>query len=338
MAINILHLSDVHFGKEEQADNYFTQLASDLTNNLEIKQLDYLVISGDIANRSTEQEYEAAFQMVDKLVNKYELDYNRIVIVPGNHDLNWELSEDSYEFVPQRKVPKSLPEGEYINENTGKRIRKEEKYQERFKYFSEIFYTKIYNKPYPQDYKQQAIVHSFEEHKILFLGLNSCWEIDHHYKQRASIHPNAISTAIDEILGKYDGWLKIAVWHHPVTGGETMKNVEFLEQLAVNGFQIGMHGHIHEAKDENFKYDDNRGLRIIGAGTFGAPAREQVTGIPLQYNLLVLDSSNGKLTVNTRKKEKTNGAWCADSRWGNKNNPNPYYTIELKYEQNLKKN
>ncbi|NJL63338.1 MAG: hypothetical protein HC903_17770, partial [Methylacidiphilales bacterium] len=34
-----------------------------------------------------------------------------------------------------------------------------------------------------------------------------------------------------------------------------MKNVAFLEQLAVNGFQLGIHGHIHEAKDEHFRYD-----------------------------------------------------------------------------------
>ncbi len=33
--------------------------------------------------------------------------------------------------------------------------------------------------------------------------------------------------------------------------------------------------------------------RIVGAGTFGAPASEQVTGIPLQYNLLTFDPQTG---------------------------------------------
>ena len=103
-----------------------------------------------------------------------------------------------------------------------------------------------------------------------------------------------------------------------------------MEQLATNNFEIGIHGHIHEAKNENFKYDTNRGLRIIGAGTFGVRPEGQVTGIPLQYNLLVLDSNNGQLKVHTRKKEKINGAWSADARWGDKNNPYPYYTINLR--------
>lgn len=164
-----------------------------------------------------------------------------------------------------------------------------------------LIYKKIYNKPYPQEYDQQAILHPCPEDKILFLALNSCWEIDHYYTNRAGIHPNAIANAIDQILtGNYDDWLKIAIWHHPVNSSESMKNA-FLEQLAVNGFQLGIHGHIHEAKDENFQYDTRRGLRIIAAGTFGAPVKEQVTGIPLQYNLLTLNPESGVMTVETRK-------------------------------------
>ena len=87
---------------------------------------------------------------------------------------------------------------------------------------------------------------------------------------------------------------------------------------------------MHEAKDENFQYDTGRGLRIIAAGTFGAPAKEQVTGIPLQYNLLTLNPETGVLTVETRKKEKTDGAWSADASWRDKNNPKPRYEIRLR--------
>ncbi len=331
--IRILHLSDIHLGTTAQAQRYFTQLATDLTQNLNVKQLNYLVISGDIANRSTQEEYDAAFELVDKLVKRYGLDPSRIVIVPGNHDLNWELSETAYPFVPKRKLPNPLPEGRYIDAGSaGALICDEDEYKKRFDYFSDRFYKKIYNNPYPQEYDQQAIIYPCSEDKILFLGLNSCWKIDHEYKDRADIHPNAIANVLDQILtGNYDGWLKIAVWHHPVNGSESMKNTAFLEQLAVNGFQIGIHGHIHEAKDESFQYDTRRGLRIIAAGTFGAPAKEQVTGIPLQYNLLTLDPESGVMTVDTRKKEKADGAWSADARWGDKNNPVPRYEIKLQY-------
>jgi predicted MPP superfamily phosphohydrolase/energy-coupling factor transporter ATP-binding protein EcfA2 len=330
-SIKILHLSDIHLGTTEQANSYFTQLATDLTQNLKIEQLNYLVLSGDIGNYSTIDEYDAAFELVNKLLNHYRLDSNRVIIVPGNHDLNWDLSESAYDFVAKRKLPKSLAEGQYIDAgDAGKLIRDEERYKQRFKYFSKHFYEKIRECSYPLEYDKQSIIYPFPEDKILFLTLNSCWEIDQHYKDRSSINSNSISNSIDQILtGNYDDWLKIAIWHHPVTSAESMKNVAFLEQLVVNGFQIAMHGHIHEAKDENFQYDNNRGLRIIAAGTFGAPAREQVTGIPLQYNLLILDPDNRELTVETRKKEKVDGAWSADARWGDKNNPSPRYVVSL---------
>jgi len=53
------------------------------------------------------------------------------------------------------------------------------------------------------------------------------------------------------------------------------------------------------------KYDDKRGIHIIGAGTFGTPTREQRTGIPLQYNLLTFDSRTHTITVELAKKKKS---------------------------------
>nr|VFK30073.1 MAG: hypothetical protein BECKMB1821I_GA0114274_101334 [Candidatus Kentron sp. MB]VFK75038.1 MAG: hypothetical protein BECKMB1821H_GA0114242_101434 [Candidatus Kentron sp. MB] len=147
---------------------------------------------------------------------------------------------------------------------------------------------------------------------------------------------SALRHAMDRLLegkgkGKYgNDWLKIAVWHHPVTGSGAM-NDAFMELLAVQGFQVCLHGHIHEAIEGFHKYDNTRGIHIVGAGTFGAPTKEQVPGIPLQYNLLTLDLKTWEMTVNTRKKEKPNGAWVADARWGDKGtNPKPWYRFSVR--------
>ena len=186
------------------------------------------------------------------------------------------------------------------------------------------------------DYADQALFVERPEDRILFLGLNSCWQIDHHYRDRTGIHMPALAHALDRLQeGAYDGWLKIAVWHHPVTGREMMSD-EFMQLLAVHNFQVCLHGHIHEAIEGFHKYDDRRGVRIIGAGTFGAPAREQVTGIPLQYNLLTFDPETGEMTVQTRKKDKPNGAWSADARWGDKNDPKPLYRFQVPHYQTRK--
>ncbi len=70
--IRILHLSDIHLGTLAQAKNYFTQLATDLTQNLKVKQLNYLVLSGDIANYSTVEEYDAAFELVVDILSHFQ--------------------------------------------------------------------------------------------------------------------------------------------------------------------------------------------------------------------------------------------------------------------------
>lgn len=332
--VHILHLSDLHFEDDTFPGVWRTQLETDLKKELGITKLEYLVLSGDIANRSTEEEYDVAFAMVDGFVKPFGLDASRVLIVPGNHDLNWELSEEAYPFVPKRKLPPALPEGRYILAgDAGALLRDEDRYRNRFGNFNK-FYRRVYvGQDYPTDYSDQFMFVERDEDRILFLGLNSSWHLDHHFRDRPSIYMPALSKALDRLQdGKYDGWLKVAVWHHPVSGKEMM-NDEFMQLLAVHGFQLCLHGHIHEAIENFHQYDERRGIHIIGAGTFGAPARERVTGIPLQYNLLTFDPRTGEMIVNTRKKEKTDGAWSADARWGDKNNPSPSYRFQVKNYQ-----
>jgi predicted phosphodiesterase len=308
-----------------------TQLETDLIQELEVRRLEYLVISGDVANYSTEKEYDAAYAMVDGLVKRFGLDASRVVVVPGNHDLNWDLSETAYPFVPKRKLPTPLPEDRSIPAgDAGALLRDDTLYRERFANFNTHFYRRVYpGQNYSTDYANQVVFVERPEDGILFLGFNSCWQLDHHFRTRAGIHASALAQALDRLQdGRYKGWLKIAVWHHPVSGKEMM-NDDFMQLLSVHHFQICLHGHIHEAIQRFYHYDSRRGIHIIGAGTFGAPAREQVTGIPLQYNLLTFDPRTGEMTVNTRKKEKPDGAWSADARWGDKNDPKPWYRFTV---------
>lgn len=330
--IHILHISDLHMGTGSEAQYYRSQIETDLKRELAIGRLEYLVITGDIARISTPEEYDAAFRFVNGLTQHFGLAPERVVVVPGNHDLSWGKSREAYQFVFKELMPSDLPQSQIIPAGEiGFLVCDMTRYHARFEPFSEQFYRWV--RPgvrFPSDYADQAMLHLRPEDHILLLALNSAWEIDHHFRDRASINMEALSRALDQLQNNQcEGWLKIAVFHHPVTGREAM-NDDFMQLLAVHGFQIVLHGHVHEAKEGFYKYDDKRGIHIIGAGTFGAPTREQVFGIPLQYNLLTLDPATRKLTVETRKKEKPDGAWMADARWGDKNNPSPRYTIQLK--------
>ena len=329
--IVILHLSDIHLGTTPQAEVYYSQLETDLLHGVERKQLDYLVLNGDMADRATVSDYEAAQLLIDRIVKRFRLKRSAIIIVPGNHDVDYSSSKPAYgrfafdPILAEDSGKRSIkqPEGQILCDD-------EHVYQRRFANFAHFFQA-IRKKPYPLLSSEQALIWQFPNHKLLFLGLNSAVEIDHHYEKRAIIDRLALASVLQQLTGKYDDWLKIAVWHHPVQGSEAM-NAEFIEQLTMRGFQICMHGHIHEAIEDYHKYDDRRGVRVIGAGTFGAPVRQQTVGIPLQYNLITLNPMLCTVQVDTRKKEKPDGAWSADARWVDKvRDPQPRYSFDVKW-------
>lgn len=87
--LSILHLSDIHLGNQGEADKYRVQLETDLKNELKTTRLDYLVITGDIGTKSEPSEYQAAWSMTSTLMDHFGLDSKSVVIVPGNHDLNF---------------------------------------------------------------------------------------------------------------------------------------------------------------------------------------------------------------------------------------------------------
>jgi transcriptional regulator with XRE-family HTH domain len=93
---HVLHLSDLHFGTTDNARTWYAQLAEDLRYELACSRLDAVIISGDIATKSTPDEYAAAKLFINSLSQEFQLEPHQIVIVPGNHDINWQISEAAY--------------------------------------------------------------------------------------------------------------------------------------------------------------------------------------------------------------------------------------------------
>ena len=334
--VNILHLSDLHFGTEANAQSWYEQLAADLTRELACERLDCAVLSGDIANRSTKAEYAAAKSFLDKLCQRFGLSKSRLVIVPGNHDINWPLSEKAYTVMKSKDYKGSRSDGRVIDKGEYLEARVEAKYLRRMDLFR-AFYESVKGEPYPADHADQATIHAFPDLGLVFLGLNSAWQLDHHYTRRAGIDPRALTAALEQLdrdRAAHGDCHKIAVLHHPLSSEheDRIKDHGFMERLAVAGFRLTLHGHIHKAQTLPFHYDHTAGGRkidVIAAGTFGAPVNEWVPGHPLQYNLLRLEGR--RLTVETRRREELEGAWKPDARWlrGAGKDPLPRYEIEL---------
>ncbi|MGI2909613.1 metallophosphoesterase family protein [Tolypothrix sp. VBCCA 56010] len=316
---HVLHLSDLHFGSTDNARTWYAQLAEDLRYELQCSRLDALIISGDIASKSTPDEYAAAQLFINRLSQEFQLESQHIVIVPGNHDVNLQLAEAAYSRINTGYSQEGTEE--YLTDENGEFIEglDGEQYKQRFINFSR-FYEAIKGEFYPLEYDQQYSLQHLLEQNLLILGLNSAWQIDHRDKYRASINSEALSNALSLIRRNqaYEDCLKIAVWHHPIKSiyVDKIADNSVIESLAAAGFRLVLHGSVPSAENSFFHYNYGIGgkqMDVIGAGVFGASVQESGSGYPWQYNFLKIDSS--KVTVETRSRDAANEVWKPDTRW-----------------------
>lgn len=331
----VLHLSDLHFGTQAQALLWYGQLLADLRSELACDQLDAVVLSGDITNRAASDEFDAASQFLRDLKEDFKLAPHQFILVPGNHDLSWTVAKRAYRVMRRADHDGALNPGEFIDNGPYIEVPVEAELRGRFQPFADFYYS-VRNEAYPLDYEYQATIHHFPDKKLLILGLNSAWWLDHAFTTRADIHGVALGRALRRIQQEpgYVDTVKLAVFHHPVDSPDPdrLRDTGFVERLAQAGFRLALHGHIHRPQSGLFRYDmaaGGRQLDFLGAGTFGAPTREWVPGFPLQYQLL--EFSGDSLRVHTRRREALNGAWKPDARWtqGPGQNPLPHYDLEL---------
>ncbi len=91
---NILHLTDLHYGLENQ-DSLFPSVRADFFNDLEklhgwIGSFDLVLFSGDLTQRGRAEEYQGLNKLLDELLRRlktYGSSDPIFLAVPGDHDL-----------------------------------------------------------------------------------------------------------------------------------------------------------------------------------------------------------------------------------------------------------
>jgi predicted phosphodiesterase len=327
--IRILHLSDLHIEKESDITLILQPLIDDIKNKsygIGIERIDYLVVSGDLINSAGAVKFKNALDFIYKLLKAFNLENNKCIIVPGNHDLHWD-KEGLYNGRFKRSVDLGkLDSGSYSVQGDTIQIKDEDKYSTRFEEFSVDLYCQLFGKPYSSDQKFQFHDVIFHDTRIQFLALNSCYEIDCYNPKNSGISSEALAEALmkansevekakESGISKNAPIFRIAVWHHPVSGIDAIRNTDFLERLRTNDFKICLHGHSHKDQHELFYYLYQNKIYIIGAGTSGIGVRDRPACSPYEYNLLEIDRDFSKVKVHTRCKRTENGAWEGWALW-----------------------
>ena len=94
--MTILHLSDIHFGRNNELYNVEgtfsdkNRILDDLINCISSanKDIDHIIVTGDIAWFGKKEDFDEALLWFNKLLSTLSLDGSNITFCPGNHDVN----------------------------------------------------------------------------------------------------------------------------------------------------------------------------------------------------------------------------------------------------------
>lgn len=310
----IIHISDPHFGSFERdgkvvemhrfiEGQYSRKLSEHLTR--EFKAADghfrfssenlILAISGDLTYRARPEEFDRVRQFLVEVCDGIGISRERVVIVPGNHDVDWLGSKQDI----------SRRFDNYIG------------------FLDEFYGSELFRTLYPRikwDLKVNSkrpaaadLVSSVRIGPVVIIGMNSCvYETDqNHY---GFIGGRQLEF-VDSLLAPHreQASIRVAVFHHhlhpypePIeerTAGDPMLDLSTVRDAGIVernlerlGFDIALHGHKHkpQVRETRIRNRNERGVQrtppliICGAGSIGVDSRELEHNQPNQYAVLEL--------------------------------------------------
>lgn len=242
--INILHLSDIHYGwkKPEEdgvvLDAFFDDLKQTLSEN---KSENYCVISGDLVHKGgNDREYEEFFIGFISRLSKF-VPTTHIIATPGNHDLSQKYVTDNFKE-HQAVIHKKRTEVEF-NE-----------------YVSDADNCMLYDKfsSFVKFCREKLNINGFELSgyyrnilpEISFYMLNSAWmssggakdEYGNEVNDKGSLCVN--TSGLNQWILENKGRTKVLVMHHPIEH-LTDEMMEQLYAMCRNGIDFLIAGHTH---------------------------------------------------------------------------------------------
>jgi len=276
--MNILHLSDLHFGMVREENGFLLEgkldeVLSKLDSNL---YPDVLLVTGDFTNRGGANEFDCVKKMLNNLKNFASLKgIQHYIFVPGNHDFTWE--ENGVDLNETQRV---VNYKNFINSAKKSPSRLKSKLQGQLdKYMIQHYIGKIKG----------------SDEYLLLIGMNSM-QIDSRERAGQGYFSKEQLTVMGKLIQHYRNEKELVVmvaFHHHIipvacVERETLKNpnkfsltldarrvIDFLLEYDV---KFAVHGHQHQPSIVTWKDELNnrmKELHIISNGSISA-TREQL--------------------------------------------------------------
>lgn len=333
MRFSILHISDLHRDLSDEIDNRW------LLDSLETdsRQFEFqtpaihkpslCIVSGDLIHgvragvsdpeKELQRQYAQAEEFLIGLADRFFYgDHEKVVILPGNHDIAYtEVIASTVriaiptdpklqaELVRELFSPHSMLRWSW-KELCFYKITDHDRYLRRLHHFADV-YARFYQgkRSYSLKPDRQFDMFDFPEHSFCIATLNSCFNNDP-LRRSGALHPVALTEACR--LFRHParaGWLMAATWHHNLAGGPTSDDYidpQFVQILIDAGVSLGFHGHQHlpECFDERYRIGPSpRKMTVISASTLCAEPQNLRPGVPRSYNVVEvnLDKWTGRV-------------------------------------------
>lgn len=335
----LLQLSDLHrsemepFSNEEIVSSLIADVARYSSENPAISKPDAIIISGDLVQGlplgcasypgGLSKQYEAAVDLMARLADTFlGGDRSKLVMIPGNHDVDFNQSFASMAVVNTRKenvkglLFSNKPDNPHRwNWNQAKlyHIVNARAYEDRFRYYCEAF-SKFYDGvalAYPVDPSDYTNLFELDGGQIVVAAFNSCSGNDC-FNYIGDIPQSEVAKChlrINQSGKQYA--LKMAVWHHDVSGPP--RRNDYMDSAIVKlmidrGFRLGLHGHQHKANaSPEWVYTARRtSMVVVSAGSLCAGTFDIPRGVSREYNVIEIDQSYTKARIHVREAKVSN--------------------------------
>ncbi|MCY4284746.1 MAG: metallophosphoesterase [Thiotrichales bacterium] len=316
---SILHISDLHRSPRDPISN--DELVSALVQDRDryvseeppIAAPEAVIVSGDVIQgvplgtqdfaTRIEEQYAVAEEFLDELVRRLvNGDRSRLIMVPGNHDVDWNTAYSALEAVTNDSIPGDLSAELHAEDSLLRwnwktrslyRIVDPELYERRLEAFWR-FFDRFYEgvaEPMVTQNPRDVRLFSLCDDRIGVAAYNSCHGNDC-FAYHGMIRQGGIARSDLDLndSGKIHD-LRMAVWHHGIEGSPYRTDYmdrDVVRGMIGRGFRLGLHGHQHKAQAtaQEIRLPDRIRMAVIGAGSLCAGADDLPVGTHRQYNIL----------------------------------------------------
>jgi WD40 repeat protein/3',5'-cyclic AMP phosphodiesterase CpdA len=322
--ITLLHLSDLQFGRhhrfgrlgaprqqsdqpsEESPDAAFDSLFARLQQDLRDLEdadgqrlaPDLVLLTGDLAEWGRKSEFEDVLRFTRALAALLTLPPERLVIVPGNHDINRALCRA------------------YFDQCEGEETQPRPPYWDKWKHFAWLF-RELYGLGARVEFNERTpwSLFELEDLKVVVAALNTTMAESHRDEDHHGHLGEAQLRWFEDRLTAYQqrGWLRIAALHHnvrrgPVRDDENLRDADDFTRILGGKINLVLHGHTHDGKLDWLA----PAVPILSTGSAAVAQAARPEEVPDQYQMIRVHAD--RIEHWTRAYAPDRKRWIGDTR------------------------